>query len=101
MVGAIAVSDRRQDHAILEFINDQTDVTKFIVGSFVENIDLLTEDWLAIQSFSRSKDDDVFITTPLLCNGKSADEIVNHFNELAVKRNYIIKDIQINDFLDL
>lgn len=101
LVGAIAVSDAREDHAILEFIDDQPDVTNFIVGVFVVNVDLLTEDWLAHLSMNVKESDDIFITQPFLTKGKSANHVVARLNEVAIARDYIVKDSRIREFLQI
>lgn len=99
LVGAVIVSDAREDHAIIEFIDDEPDVTDFMISNFVEKIELLCEDSLASISMRATINDDIFLTKPLLTQGKSADAIAEKLNKIAINRDYIIKDERVKEFM--
>jgi len=88
LVGAVIVSDAREDH-----------VTDFMISNFVEKIELLCEDSLASISMRATINDDIFLTKPLLTQGKSADAIAEKLNKIAINRDYIIKDERVKEFM--
>jgi hypothetical protein len=90
VIGAIAISDRRNDNFVLQFFRDK-DIKIFFQENILNKYEMFSEDWLAKASFDRI-DKVFFIGTPFVVTGDSAEKICRFLHDKYEQTGYIIKD---------
>lgn len=103
VAGAIAVSDNREDHAILDFFQDVKEVTDFIMHEIVVPTEQgkLTEEFLAELACQRKNNDLVFVNIPFVLSGINANVVVEAMHTRAETIDFVFQDTNLKDFLEI
>jgi len=89
-IGVIAISDRKKDHYILQFFNDN-EIEKFFKVELIDNFDNFSEQWLAAMSCKEFKNN-YFMGTPFVLEADSAEEICKLIHDQYEEDGYVVTD---------